>query len=240
MRLEVKNISKKHNNKFILKDFSISVNSGEIVAIFGPNGAGKTTSFYIMSGVIKATSGTIKIDNQDITNYPLYVRAKLGIGYLPQETTIFNDLSVEKNIQIALEIKYKHNKVLIEEKTEQLLNEFNLQHIRKNLCGALSGGEQRRVEIARILAIGPSFLLLDEPFSGIDPITIENIQNIIKELKRKNIGIIITDHNIRETLHIVDKVYVLCGGEIIFSGTPDEFAKNDKVKNIYLGSNFDF
>ncbi len=237
-KLAAMNISKTYDKKIILRDFNIEVEQGEIVSIFGPNGAGKTTAFYIIVGIMSATSGKIMLNDVNITNYPLYVRSRLGIGYLPQEVSIFRKLTVEENIKIALEVVYKNDKQKINKKTEQLLDEFNIQHIRNSKGEVLSGGERRRVEVARILAIEPTFLFLDEPFAGVDPIAVNDIKNLILSLKQKNIGIIITDHNIRETLGITDRAYILHNGGIICKGSPDEIKKNKKVRQVYLGEDF--
>lgn len=237
-KLVAMNISKTYDKKIILRDFNIEVEQGEIVSIFGPNGAGKTTAFYIIVGIMSATSGKIMLNDVNITNYPLYVRSRLGIGYLPQEVSIFRKLTVEENIKIALEVVYKNDKQKINKKTEQLLDEFNIQHIRNSKGEVLSGGERRRVEVARILAIEPTFLFLDEPFAGVDPIAVNDIKNLILSLKQKNIGIIITDHNIRETLGITDRAYILHNGGIICKGSPDEIKKNKKVRQVYLGEDF--
>ena len=239
MRITASNISKKYGDKVVLRDFNIEANQGEIVALLGPNGAGKTTSFYIIVGIINATSGKIKLDNYEINDYPLYVRAQLGIGYLPQENSIFRKLTVEENLLIPLEVKYGKNKKLIEEKMEQLLTEFNIQHIRKSLGGVLSGGERRRVEVARILAIDPAFLLLDEPFAGVDPIAVNDIKDLVYDLKNRGIGVIITDHNVRETLEIVDRAYILFDGKIICQGTPEQIVADENVRNVYLGKDFE-
>ena len=239
MRITASNISKKYGDKVVLRDFNIEANQGEIVALLGPNGAGKTTSFYIIVGIVNATSGKIKLDNYEINDYPLYVRAQLGIGYLPQENSIFRKLTVEENLLIPLEVKYGKNKKLIEEKMEQLLTEFNIQHIRKSLGGVLSGGERRRVEVARILAIDPAFLLLDEPFAGVDPIAVNDIKDLVYDLKNRGIGVIITDHNVRETLEIVDRAYILFDGKIICQGTPEQIVADENVRNVYLGKDFE-
>lgn len=243
MKLIASNVSKAYGKKVVLKEFNIEANQGEIVALLGPNGAGKTTSFYIIVGIASATNGNILLDNKDITTLPLYERAKLGIGYLPQEASIFRKLSVEDNLRVALEAKYgtksKQNKQKIAEKLEQLLTEFHIQHVRKSLGAILSGGERRRVEVARILAIEPSFLLLDEPFAGVDPIAVNDIKNLVVSLKSRGIGVIITDHNVRETLEIVDRAYILFDGKIICRGTPEDIVKNEQVRSVYLGDDFE-
>lgn len=238
-KLVALNISKNYGTKVVLKNISIEANQNEIIALLGPNGAGKTTSFYIIVGILATTSGKILFNNADITHYPLYMRSKLGIGYLPQEASIFRKLSVEDNLKVSLEAKYGNNKQIIDQRIEQLLDEFNIKHIRKSMGGVLSGGERRRVEVARILAINPTFLLLDEPFAGVDPIAVDDIKNLILSLKQKGIGIIITDHNVRETLEIVDRAYILFGGEIICQGTPKDIVKNEKVRQVYLGKDFE-
>ncbi len=238
MKLTACSISKNYGKRVALVDFNIKVEQGEIVALLGPNGAGKTTSFYIITGIIPATTGTIKLDDVDITHFPLYMRARLGIGYLQQEASIFGKMTVEENLLVPLEEKYKNDKDMIKKKMEYLLDKFHIQHIRKSLGSVLSGGERRRVEVARILAIKPSFLLLDEPFAGVDPIAVNDIKNLILSLKKNNIGIIINDHNVRETLAIVDRAYILYNGKIICEGEPDAIVKNDIVKNVYLGKNF--
>ena len=239
MKLTATNISKDYGKRTVLKEFNIEANQGEIVALLGPNGAGKTTSFYIIVGIIAATKGIIKLDNYDITHFPLYMRSRLGIGYLPQEASIFRKLSVEDNLKVALEAKYGNNKQKIQEKMEQLLDEFNIQHIRKSLGGVLSGGERRRVEVARILAIDPAFLLLDEPFAGVDPIAVNDIKNLIISLKNRGIGVIITDHNVRETLEIVDRAYILFDGKIICRGNANDIVNNEQVRKVYLGDDFE-
>ena len=239
MILKACNISKNYGKRNILSDFNIEAKQGEIVALLGPNGAGKTTSFYIIVGIVSASNGTVSIDNTDITNYPLYLRAQLGIGYLPQEASIFRKMSVEENLLTALQIKYKKNKQKMIEKMENLLEEFNLNHVRKSFGGVLSGGERRRVEVARILAIEPSFLLLDEPFAGVDPIAVNDIKKLVFSLKKKGIGVIITDHNVRETLEIVDRAYILYNGKIICSGSPEQIISNNEVRSVYLGDDFE-
>ena len=238
-KLVALNISKSYGTKAILKDINIEAKQNEIIALLGPNGAGKTTSFYIIVGILSATSGKILFNDTDITCYPLYMRSKLGIGYLPQEASIFRKLSVEDNLKIALEAKYGNDKQTINQHMEQLLDEFNIQHIRKSIGGVLSGGERRRVEVARILAINPTFLLLDEPFAGVDPIAVDDIKNLILSLKQKGIGVIITDHNVRETLEIVDRAYILFDGKIICHGNPKDIVKNEQVRQVYLGKDFE-
>lgn len=239
MKIITKNITKSYGKRQVLTDFNIEAEQGEIVALLGPNGAGKTTSFYTIVGISKATSGKILLDDVDITDFPLYVRAQLGIGYLPQENSIFRKLSVEQNLLIPLQVKYGKDKKKINEKLEELLNDFRLQHVRESLGGVLSGGERRRVEVARILAIDPAFLLLDEPFAGVDPIAVNDIKNLVSDLKNRGIGVIITDHNVRETLEIVDRAYILYGGKIICKGKPDEIVNDEVVRKVYLGDDFE-
>lgn len=236
-KLEAINLVKIIKKTKIIHDFSLEVNSGEIVGLLGPNGAGKTTTFYMICGLIAPTKGTILLDGKDITNNPLHKRAKLGIGYLPQEASIFKELSVEDNITLALELKYD-DKETISKKLEHLLDILNIEPIRDRSGISLSGGERRRCEIARSLAIEPSFLLLDEPFAGVDPIAVADIQNIVKDLKALNIGILITDHNVRETLSICDRAYVLKSGELLDSGTSKEISNSKLVKEHYLGEDF--
>jgi lipopolysaccharide export system ATP-binding protein len=215
----------------------VEVKQGEIVGLLGPNGAGKTTSFYMMVGLVRPDEGSVFLDDVEITKLPMYKRAQMGIGYLPQEVSVFRKLSVEDNIMAILEMTGM-NKVERSEKLEQLLEEFNLTHVRKNLGNRLSGGEKRRTEIARALATNPKFVLLDEPFAGVDPIAVEDIQSIISELKKRNIGILITDHNVQETLSITDRAYLLFEGSILKSGTAEELASDEQVRKVYLGQNF--
>jgi lipopolysaccharide export system ATP-binding protein len=217
---------------------SVEVNQGEIVGLLGPNGAGKTTSFYMIVGLVKPDSGEVYLDEINITKLPMYKRSQLGIGYLPQEISVFRKLSVEDNIMAILEMTdlTKHER---EEKLELLLNEFRLQHVRKNLGNRLSGGEKRRTEIARALTTDPKFLLLDEPFAGVDPIAVEDIQSIVSDLRRRNIGILITDHNVQETLSITDRAYLLFEGAILKSGTAEELAADEQVRKVYLGQKFE-
>lgn len=221
----------------MVNNVSIYVNQGEIVGLLGPNGAGKTTTFYMLVGQIAVDSGKIFLDDLDITKYPIWDRAKNGIGYLPQESSIFKDLSVEDNINFSLELM-SYSRRQKQDKLEQLLNEFNVQHIRKNLGRMLSGGERRRVELARLLAINPKFVLLDEPFAGVDPIAIKDIQNLINTLKKKNIGVLITDHNVDETLTITDRAYLMANGKILKSGTTEDLINDENVRSVYLGKNF--
>lgn len=239
MKLKANNIFKSYKGRKVVNDISIEINQGEIIGLLGPNGAGKTTSFYMIVGLIKADSGTITIDNYDITKFPMYLRAQKGIGYLAQEPSVFRKLSVEDNIKAVLELT-KLSKEDQLNKMEKLLNEFGLQKIRKNRGDLLSGGERRRTEIARALATDPKFLLLDEPFAGVDPIAVEDIQKIISHLKNKNIGILITDHNVQETLAITDRTYLMFEGNILKDGIPEDLAKDKMVRKLYLGQNFEF
>ena len=238
MELKADNLVKISGKRTVVKGVSFNVKQGEIVGLLGPNGAGKTTSFYMIVGIIKPNEGKVYLDDIDITTYPMYQRAKLGIGYLAQEPSIFRNLSVENNIRVALEFTKLTQKEQAE-KLEQLLDEFGLQHIRKSKGIQLSGGERRRTEIARSLAIDPKFMLLDEPFAGIDPIAVEDIQSIIYKLKTKNIGILITDHNVHETLSITDRAYLLIDGNIMKSGSAEDLANDEEVRRLYLGTNFE-
>jgi len=238
MKLRAENIVKKYRNRTVVKGVSIELQQGEIVGLLGPNGAGKTTSFYMIVGLIKADGGNIYLDDKEITSFPVYKRAKLGIGYLAQEASVFRQMSVEDNIKSILEMT-DETKEFQHEKLESLLTEFGLQHIRKSLGIQLSGGERRRTEIARCLAISPAFILLDEPFAGVDPIAVEDIQQIVFKLKEKNIGILITDHNVHETLSITDRSYLLYDGRILNSGTAEDLAADDEVRRLYLGQNFE-
>nr|WP_281351398.1 LPS export ABC transporter ATP-binding protein [Prolixibacter denitrificans] len=238
MKLRAENIVKKYRKRTVVKGVSIDVEQGEIVGLLGPNGAGKTTSFYMIVGLIRANGGRIFLDEKDITSYPVYRRAQLGIGYLAQEASVFRQLSVEDNIKAVLEMT-KFSTEYQKEKLESLLDEFGLQRIRKSKGIQLSGGERRRTEIARALAINPAFILLDEPFAGVDPIAVEDIQQIVYRLKDKNIGILITDHNVHETLSITDRSYLLFDGNILKSGTAEELAADEDVRRVYLGKNFE-
>ena len=237
MILRAENLIKKYKQRTVVNDVSFSVSQGEIVGLLGPNGAGKTTSFYMIVGLIKPNEGTIYLEDQDITNDAMYRRAQKGIGYLAQEASVFRKLSVEDNILAILEMT-NMGKEERREKLEELINEFSLHKVRKNRGDLLSGGERRRTEIARALAANPSFILLDEPFAGVDPIAVEEIQTIVYKLKQKNIGILITDHNVQETLSITDRAYLLFEGKILESGTPEVLAANEMVRRVYLGSNF--
>ena len=235
--LIINKISKSFGNKPIVRDLSLNIKKGEIVGLLGPNGAGKTTTFYMIVGLVKPDTGSIILDKIDVSDLPIYIRGERGISYLPQEPSIFRGMNVEDNIMSIIEIiekdKSKHIIIL-----ENLLNEFDIAHVRKSKSIVLSGGERRRLEIARTLASNPSYLLLDEPLTGIDPVSVEEIKIIIKKLKRKNIGILITDHNVRETLQIVDRVYIVNEGAVFFEGNPKDAINNEKIKNFYLGSNF--
>ncbi len=237
--LRTKDLVKKYGKRTVANKVSIYVKQGEIVGLLGPNGAGKTTTFYMTTGLITANSGKIFLDNLDITGYPVYKRAQLGIGYLAQEASVFRKLSVENNIRAVLEMT-NMTKEEQKDKLEALISEFRLQKVRKNLGDQLSGGERRRTEIARCLAINPKFIMLDEPFAGVDPIAVEDIQSIVYKLKEKNIGILITDHNAPETLSITDRAYLLFEGKILFRGTSEELAENPVVREKYLGRNFIF
>ena len=238
MILRADNIVKKYRKRTVVKGVSFEVNQGEIVGLLGPNGAGKTTSFYMIVGLIQPFSGKIFIDNEEITNQPVYKRAKKGIGYLAQEASVFRNLSIEDNLKAVLEMT-KYTKQYQKEKLETLIEEFGLQHIRKSKGIQLSGGERRRTEIARALAIDPKFILLDEPFAGVDPIAVEDIQQIVMKLKEKNIGVLITDHNVHETLNITDRSYLLFEGSILKAGTAEELAADEVVRRVYLGQNFE-
>jgi len=238
MILRSENLVKKYKNRTVANNVTVQVQQGEIVGLLGPNGAGKTTSFYMIVGMVKPNSGKIFLDDRDITNEPMYKRAQLGVGYLPQEASVFRKLSIEDNLRAALEMT-KLTKKEQELKVESLLDEFALHHVRKNLGDQLSGGERRRTEIARALATDPKFILLDEPFAGVDPIAVEDIQSVIRKLKDKNIGILITDHNVHETLSITDRTYLLYAGEVIKSGSAEDLANDEMVRRVYLGSNFE-
>lgn len=238
MILRSENLVKKYKSRTVANNVSVEVKQGEIVGLLGPNGAGKTTSFYMIVGMVKPNSGKIFLDDLDITKEPMYRRAQLGIGYLPQEASVFRKLSIEDNLRAVLEMT-KLTKGEQEKKVETLLDEFGLQHVRKNLGDQLSGGERRRTEIARALATDPKFILLDEPFAGVDPIAVEDIQSVVRTLKSKNIGILITDHNVHETLNITDRAYLLYSGSVIKSGTAEDLANDEQVRKVYLGQNFE-
>lgn len=237
--LTIKNISKRYGKKRVITDISIDIKQGEIIGLLGPNGAGKTTCFYIVAGLIKPDSGNIFIDQLDISHMSMYQRGQLGINYLPQESSIFRGMNVEDNIYTILEIT-EPNIEIRKQKLEQLLSEFSIKHLRKNHALSLSGGERRRVEIARSLACNPSFILFDEPFAGIDPIAVNDIRQMIIQLKKRNIGILITDHNVRETLSIVDHGYIVYDGTILSSGDKEQIINDQKVKNVYLGEDFKY
>lgn len=236
--IETRNLVKKYGNRTVVNHVSFEVKQGEIVGLLGPNGAGKTTSFYQVVGLVRPDEGKVFFNDQDITSLPMYKRAQMGIGYLPQEASVFRKLSVEDNIAAILEMSGKSHQEQ-KEKLESLLNEFHLQHVRKNNGDVLSGGERRRTEIARALSVDPKFILLDEPFAGIDPIAVEDIQAIVAKLKYKNIGILITDHNVTETLSICDRAYLLIEGKIFKHGTAEELAADEDVRRLYLGRNFE-
>lgn len=238
-KLEALNLKKTIKKTKIIKDVSINIQSGEIIGLLGPNGAGKTTTFYMICGLISASEGQILLDDENITQLSLHKRARAGIGYLPQESSIFKDLSVEENLLLAAQISFLDKKQMME-KTNEMLELLNISHIKDRKGVSLSGGERRRCEIARSLIITPKFLLLDEPFAGVDPIAVADIQNIIRDLKKLNIGILITDHNVRETLAICDRAYVMKDGEILCSGTAEEIAQNEQVRKHYLGDGFKF
>jgi lipopolysaccharide export system ATP-binding protein len=238
MILRSENLVKKYKSRTVANNVSVQVQQGEIVGLLGPNGAGKTTSFYMIVGMVKPNSGRIFLDDTDITKEPMYRRAQLGIGYLPQEASVFRKLSIEDNLYAILEMT-KLTKKEQHMKAETLLDEFALHHVRKNLGDQLSGGERRRTEIARALATDPKFILLDEPFAGVDPIAVEDIQNVVRKLKDKNIGILITDHNVHETLSITDRAYLLYSGSVIKSGSAEDLANDEQVRKVYLGENFE-
>ena len=235
--LRIEHLRKSYRKKIVIRDFTMELNRGEVVALLGPNGSGKTTTFYSVAGLVIPEGGTVTIDGKDVTALPMYRRAQLGIGYLPQEMSIFRGLSVQDNIGAVLEIvepdRRKRRKRL-----EELLSEFSIEHLRRAPALALSGGERRRVEIARCLAADPKYLLLDEPFAGVDPISVGDIRNLVADLKKRGIGVLITDHNVRETLEIVDRAYILHEGRVLMSGTPEEVVRNGDVRRVYLGDNF--
>ena len=237
-KLRTEHLYKKYGKRTVVNDVSIYLEQGEIVGLLGPNGAGKTTTFYMTTGLVLPNSGKIYLNDMDISSMPMYRRAKLGIGYLPQEASVFRKMSVEDNIRSVLEMT-NFTKEYQEQKLEQLIQEFNLGHVRKNIGDRLSGGERRRTEIARCLAIEPKFVMLDEPFAGVDPIAVQEIQDVVWRLKDKNIGILITDHNVDETLMITDRAYLLFEGKILFHGTPEELAANPVVRKNYLGRDFE-
>lgn len=236
-RLEVENLRKSYRKRVVIRDVSLDLRQGEVVALLGPNGSGKTTTFYAIAGLIHPEGGHIRIDGRDVTNLPMYRRAKLGIGYLPQEMSIFRGLSVEDNIMAILDIAEsdRHKR---RERLEDLLSEFSIEHLRRAPALALSGGERRRVEIARCLAAEPRYLLLDEPFAGVDPISVGDIRHLVADLSKRGIGVLITDHNVRETLEIVDRAYILHDGKVLMSGSPRDVVENENVRRVYLGDSF--
>lgn len=236
--LKADNLCKSYKGRKVVHDVSMEIHSGEVVGLLGPNGAGKTTSFYMVAGLIAADKGSITLDDNDITHYPMHQRARLGIGYLPQEASIFRKLSVTDNIMAILQTRKELSSFEQEQKLEDLLEELHIGHIRNGLGMSLSGGERRRVEIARALATDPRFILLDEPFAGVDPISVRDIQSIIQHLKERDIGVLITDHNVRETLGICERGYIMNAGEVIASGKPEDLLVDKKVREVYLGENF--
>ncbi|TMV10686.1 LPS export ABC transporter ATP-binding protein [Arenibacterium halophilum] len=235
--LRIEKLRKSYRKKLVIRDVSMTLQRGEVVALLGPNGSGKTTSFYAIAGLVFPEAGTVAIDGQNVTNLPMYRRARLGIGYLPQEMSIFRGLSVEDNISAVLDITHDdpHKR---RERLEDLLSDFSIEHLRRAPALALSGGERRRVEIARCLAAEPKYLLLDEPFAGVDPISVNDIRHLVSDLKKRGIGVLITDHNVRETLEIVDRAYILHDGQVLMSGTPADVVENENVRRVYLGENF--
>ncbi|VAW50829.1 Lipopolysaccharide ABC transporter, ATP-binding protein LptB [hydrothermal vent metagenome] len=236
--LSANNLVKTYKSRTVVDDVSFDVSSGEVVGLLGPNGAGKTTSFYMVVGLVQADKGSIKLDEQDITQLPMHARAQQGMGYLPQEASVFRKLSVEDNILAVLEAQKQLNRQQRKEKLDALINDLQIDHIRQNIGMGLSGGERRRVEIARALASQPAFVLLDEPFAGVDPISVIEIQKIVKHLIERKIGVLITDHNVRETLGICNRAYILNGGKIIAKGKPEEILSNEEVREVYLGRDF--
>ncbi|KHA50523.1 LPS export ABC transporter ATP-binding protein [Sulfitobacter geojensis] len=235
--LRIAHLRKSYRKKVVIRDFSMHLNRGEVVALLGPNGSGKTTTFYAVAGLVTPEGGTVEVDGKDVTTLPMYRRAQLGIGYLPQEMSIFRGLSVQDNISAILDISVPIRRQR-RERLEELLSEFSIEHLRRAPALALSGGERRRVEIARCLAANPNYLLLDEPFAGVDPISVGDIRHLVADLKNRGIGVLITDHNVRETLEIVDRAYILHEGKVLMSGTPDEVVQNENVRRVYLGDNF--
>mgnify|MGYP000274191451 CR=1 FL=1 len=235
--LQVKNLRKSYKKRVVIRDFSMELSRGEVVALLGPNGSGKSTTFYMIAGLVNAEAGQVSLDGEDITYLPMYRRAQRGIGYLPQEMSIFRGLSVEDNITAVLDIAVadRHKR---RERLEELLSEFSIEHLRRAPALALSGGERRRVEIARCLAADPKYLLLDEPFAGVDPISVGDIRHLVADLKKRGIGVLITDHNVRETLEIVDRAYILHDGKVLMSGSPRDVVRNENVRRVYLGDNF--
>lgn len=235
--LRIEHLRKSYRKKTVIRDFSMELNRGEVVALLGPNGSGKTTTFYAVAGLVMPEGGTVTIDGKNVTTLPMYRRAQLGIGYLPQEMSIFRGLSVQDNISAILDISISGARGR-RERLEALLSEFSIEHLRRAPALALSGGERRRVEIARCLAADPKYLLLDEPFAGVDPISVDDIRHLVADLKKRGIGVLITDHNVRETLDIVDRAYILHEGTVLMSGTPEEVVQNENVRRVYLGDNF--
>ena len=235
--LYIENLRKSYRKKVVIRDFSMHLNRGEVVALLGPNGSGKTTTFYSVAGLVTPEGGKVVVDGHDVTTLPMYRRAQLGIGYLPQEMSIFRGLSVQDNISAILDITISSRKER-RKRLEELLGEFSIEHLRRAPALALSGGERRRVEIARCLAADPKYLLLDEPFAGVDPISVGDIRNLVSDLKKRGIGVLITDHNVRETLEIVDRAYILHNGKVLMSGTPNDVVENENVRRVYLGENF--
>lgn len=235
--LVINHLRKSYKKKVVIRDVSLEVQRGEVVALLGPNGCGKTTCFYAIAGLLNPEGGQVLIDGQDVTYLPMYRRARMGIGYLPQEMSIFRGMSVEDNINAILDIS-QHDRLKRRERLEELLGEFSIEHLRRAPALALSGGERRRVEIARCLAADPKYLLLDEPFAGVDPISVGDIRHLVADLKKRGIGVLITDHNVRETLEIVDRAYILHDGKVLMSGSPDEVVRNENVRRVYLGDNF--
>ena len=235
--LEISHLRKSYRKKLVIRDFSMKLDRGEVVALLGPNGSGKTTTFYSIAGLVTPEAGTVVVDGTDVTTLPMYRRAKMGIGYLPQEISIFRGLNVQDNILAILDITIK-NRHKRRERLEELLSEFSIEHLRRAPALALSGGERRRVEIARSLAANPKYLLLDEPFAGVAPISVRDIRSLVADLKKRGIGVLITDHNVRETLEIVDRAYILHDGQVLMSGTPQDVVQNDNVRRVYLGENF--
>jgi len=235
--LRIANLRKSYKKKVVIRDVSMTLDRGEVIALLGPNGSGKTTSFYAIAGLVYPEGGSVTIDGRVVTNLPMYRRAKLGIGYLPQEMSIFRGMNVQDNIASILDISVKDRQKR-RERLEELLSEFSIEHLRSAPALALSGGERRRVEIARCLAADPKYLLLDEPFAGVDPISVGDIRHLVADLKKRGIGVLITDHNVRETLEIVDRAYILHDGQVLMSGTPEEVVENENVRRVYLGDKF--
>lgn len=235
--LRIDKLRKSYRNRVVIRDVTLSLDRGEVVALLGPNGSGKTTTFYSIAGLVFPEAGAVSIDGQNVTSLPMYRRARLGIGYLPQEMSIFRGLSVEDNIMAVLDISEKHA-LKRRERLEELLSDFSIEHLRRAPALALSGGERRRVEIARCLAANPNYLLLDEPFAGVDPISVGDIRHLVADLKKRGIGVLITDHNVRETLEIVDRAYILHDGQVLMSGSPEEVVENENVRRVYLGDSF--